>query len=147
MDVNPLLMYSQRLMLHFRSMVFLMPPQILNGFEWKSLQDSLLTGSAELDAVLTSTHQSSGQQTVWKDSLFQYVNDFQAYNFWTTSPFSPSETYVLEIMRSDGALTSLTVTLPNVFPSPEFNVFPFSLINLPVSGNVCAREFDFQYRY
>ena len=108
----------------------------------EALQDSLQTGSSALDATLFSTHQSSGDRVIWNDSLFQYLNNFQAHNFWSIEPFLPGETYILEVIRSDGATSEATVIMPELFDEPLFNVFPFSLINLPVSGNVCARSFD-----
>ncbi len=108
----------------------------------EALQDSLRTGSTVLDARFKMTQLSTGRQVVWRDSLFQYLNGFQAHNMWTDEPIQPLESYRLEVTRSDGAVSARTVTLPEDFEDPLLNAFPFSLINLPVSGNVCARTFD-----
>ncbi len=108
----------------------------------ETLQDSLLTDTKPLDAVVTMTHLASGRRVIWRDSLFQFIGGATAYNVWTDEPIRPLETYLLEAVRSDGATSAATVTLPDTFPDPLLNVFPFSLINLPVTGNVCARTFD-----
>jgi len=108
----------------------------------ETLQDSLLTDTKPLDAVVTMTHLPSGRRVAWRDSLFQFIGGSTAYNAWTDEPILPLETYRLEVTRADGAMSAVTVTLPDTFPDPLLNVSPFSLINLPVSGNVCARTFE-----
>ncbi len=112
----------------------------------ETLQDSLLTDTKPLDAVVTMTHLASGRRVTWHDSLFHFVGGSTAHNVWTDEPVLPRETYRLEVTRSDGATSAVTVTLPDTFPDPVLNVFPFSLINLPVSGNVCARTFEMTIR-
>ncbi len=108
----------------------------------EALQDSLRMGSSTLDARFTMTQLSTGRQVEWRDSLFQFLNGFQAHNMWTAEPIQPLASYLLEVTRSDGAVSSHTVTLPDTFEEPLLNAFPFSLINLPVSGNVCAQTFE-----
>ena len=108
----------------------------------EALQDSLLTDTKPLDAVVTMAHPASGRRVHWRDSLFQFIGGAAAYNIWTDEPIRPLETYRLEVTRSDGVTSAVDVTLPDSFPDPLLNVFPFSLINLPVSGNVCARTFE-----
>ena len=108
----------------------------------ESLQDSLLIDTKPLDAVVTMTHLATGRRVTWRDSLFRFIGGAAAYNVWTDEPIAPLATYRLEATRSDGATSAVTVTLPDTFPDPAINVYPFSLINLPISGNVCARTFD-----
>ena len=108
----------------------------------EDLQDSLLTDTKPLHAVVTMTHLSSGRRVIWRDSLFQFIGGSRAYNVWTDEPILPLETYRFEVARSDGTMSASTVTLPDTFPEPLLNVFPFSLINLPISGNVCAKTFE-----
>lgn len=108
----------------------------------EALQDSLLINTRPLDAVVTLTHLATGRTSTWHDSLFQYVEGATAYNYWSADPILPLETYRLQVERSDGASSAVTITLPDAFPDPFINFPPFSIINLPVSGNVCAREFD-----
>lgn len=112
----------------------------------ETLQDSLLTDTKPLDAVVTMTHLTSGRRVTWRDSLFQFIGGSTAHNVWTDEPILPLETYRLEVARSDGATSAVTVTLPDTFPDPLLNVFPFSLINLPISGNVCAKTFEMVIR-
>lgn len=108
----------------------------------EALQDSLITDTKPLDAVVTMTQVSSGRRVVWRDSLFHFIGGASAYNYWSAEPVLPLETYRLEVMRSDGVTSAATVTMPDTFPDPVLNVFPFSLINLPVSGSVCAQTFE-----
>jgi hypothetical protein len=108
----------------------------------ETLQDSLLIDTKPLDAVMTMTHAASGRRVAWQDSLFRFIGGARAYNIWTDEPILPLETYRLEMVRSDGISSAVTVTLPDTFPDPFLTTSPFSLINLPVSGNVCARTFE-----
>jgi len=110
------------------------------------LQDSMLTDTGPIDAVVTMKTMSSGETVQWNDSLFYFIGGARAHNFWTTEPIVAEETYRLNVRRSDGESSSATITLPEEFRDPRFTAFPFSLINLPVSGNVCARDFDMEVR-
>lgn len=112
----------------------------------ESLQDSLLLDTKPLDAVVAMTHLASGRRVTWRDSLFRFIGGAAAYNVWTDEPIAPLATYRLAATRSDGATSVVTVTLPDTFPDPEINVYPFSLINLPISGNVCATTFEMVIR-
>ena len=108
----------------------------------EALQDSLINDANPLDAEFSMTHVASGWRIVWRDSLFEFAGGARAYNIWTTEPILPLETYRLEVVRSDGATSAATVVLPDTFPDPALNTFPFSIINLPIGGEVCATRFE-----
>lgn len=106
------------------------------------LQDTMTTDTRPLDVRFAMTRLSTGHRVDWQDSLFQFVTGSLAHNVWTVETIHPLETYKLEAVRADGATSIAMVTVPDSFPDPLLSVHPFSLINLPVSGNVCARSFE-----
>jgi len=112
----------------------------------EALQDSLLYDTRPLNAEVTLASLTSGRRVTLQDSLFSFIGGARAFNFWTTEPIRPLESYRLTVERFDGATSAVNVTLPDSFPDPLINVFPFSLINLPVSGNVCATTFEMTIR-
>ena len=108
----------------------------------EGLQDSLINDTKPLDAEFSMTHLPSGRRVVWRDSLFDYSGGARAHNLWTDEPILPRETYRLDVVRSDGATSSAVVALPDTFPEPALDTFPFSIVNLPNSAIVCAKRID-----
>ncbi len=68
-------------------------------------------------ATVTLEHPESGNTAVMNDSLFDYIYT-HARNFWSTMDIEPGQTYTVTAERSDGASSSVTVTLPEDFPTP-----------------------------
>lgn len=80
-------------------------------------RESFRPNGAPLDASVTMKHIESGNQTVLRDSVFQF-GEFEAWNFWTAEPMQPGGTYLLEAQRSDGKSSEVTLTFPDPFPRP-----------------------------
>lgn len=68
--------------------------------------------NAPLDARFTSLDVQTGEVRVWQDSLIQEPNGQYAHVF--ASPFRAAyeHTYQIEVERSDGAASRVTVTVP-----------------------------------
>lgn len=91
------------------------------------LHDSIFPGteaSDSLDAIVSLVHLDSGEKVILNDSLFIYAQIAYAYNFWTTMDLQPDQTYKLIAERSDGARSTVTVSLPEEFPTPEIRLPP-----------------------
>lgn len=87
------------------------------------VRDSVFLSPDPIDATVTIEHLGEGGETViWNDSLFYYGHDAYAWNFWTTQDLMPAQTYRLRAERSDGEASSVTVTLPEDFPTPAVEV-------------------------
>ncbi len=86
----------------------------------EALQDSVLAGSGgPLDARVTTEHVATGEQVVWRDSVFQIGvgGSVTVHNFWTRAEMQPGQTYRFRVeRRSDGAASTAEVTLPESFP-------------------------------
>lgn len=63
--------------------------------------------------VVTLTHVATGESVAWRDSTIEIEDDGEALLFWV--PFRPEagEVYRLEVERSDGAVSSATVRVPD----------------------------------
>ncbi len=96
--------------------------QDTNWVRITAVRDSLFLDSPEpLDAVVTLEHLESGHTVKMNDSLFRYIPaNTYAYNFWTDMNIEPEQTYRLNVRRSDGVVSSITVTLPSEFTDPYF---------------------------
>jgi len=72
-----------------------------------------------IDAIVTLEHISeNGKTETLNDSLFHFGRDAYAWNFWTTMNLEPAQTYRLKAESLDGKTSSVTVTLPEDFPTP-----------------------------
>jgi hypothetical protein len=81
------------------------------------VRQNLLLEPEPIDAVVTLQHEASGRTVTLNDSLFSFPDPqldgvAYAYNFWTTEPIEPGETYLLRAVRSDGAATTATIVMP-----------------------------------
>lgn len=76
------------------------------------LLDTIEAGSATIDAQVTSINLTTGEQRQWKDSLITFEDGEMGHVF--VSHFTPEygHDYRLEILRSDGAASSVEVTVP-----------------------------------
>jgi len=72
---------------------------------------------------VTLEKMESGASTVMNDSLFRLPNGINYLNVWTTMDIDPEQTYRLVAERPDGAASSVTVTLPEDFQTPELQIF------------------------
>lgn len=85
------------------------------------------------EMTVTLENLETGNTTVMNDSLHQifFPIGMNAPTAWSTMKVDYGETYRLEAERPDGATSSVTVTIPDDFPTPR----------LEVSGGVFDRLF------
>lgn len=118
--------------------------------------------NATIDAVVTLEHLESGEMETLKDSLFRYEEDVYGFNFRTTMPMAPLQTYRITARRSDGQASSVTVTLPDTFPEPDVTVrsgdghIIIEMVEIDILADVkviyleqngLGRQFVFNHRY
>lgn len=85
----------------------------------EQLRDSLFSDTpTDLNIEVELTNTSTGQSVEMKDSLFDFLSEGLAHNYYTTLPINPTETYRLEIVEG-GTKTSAEVAVPEAFPEPE----------------------------
>ncbi len=85
-----------------------------------NLQEEVDRSGGGINGTVTLENLSTGEQTTFSDSLFQYTDNIFAYNFFANTPLKPSETYKLRATRTDGAESSVTIRMPGSFPDPVF---------------------------
>ncbi len=83
-----------------------------------AMRDSIGTARVPLDAVVRLENLGTGEQTVWRDSLFRFDDGRYAHNFWAPMRLDPGATYRLTVTRSDGAASTVTVTMPDRVSHP-----------------------------
>jgi hypothetical protein len=84
------------------------------------VRESLIQESGIGAPTVTLQHIESGETVVMQDSIFHYAGGRYAYNFWTTMPALPEESYRIEVNGEDGRISSAETTLPKDFPVPRF---------------------------
>ena len=87
------------------------------------VRDSIFLSPGPLDATVKLEHLTTGQATLWHDSVFYYkaagaTSEQIAHNYWSAFPLQPLATYRLTVTQSDGQRSITTVTLPDSFPTP-----------------------------
>lgn len=90
-----------------------------------NLQEEVDRTGRGINGTVTLENLSSGEAAVLKDSLFQYSANIYAYNFRTDKKLEPNEIYKLRAVRSDGAESSVIITMPDDFREPEFRTATF----------------------
>ncbi len=85
-----------------------------------NLQEEVDRTGGGINGTVTLENLSTGEEVTFRDSLFQYSENFYAYNFYTQANLSTSETYKIRALRSDGAESSVTIQMPGSFPDPVF---------------------------
>lgn len=84
------------------------------------INDQLLTDTGEdIDARVYSTNLTTGEQLEWNYENVQFDSLISGHVFWSTFRGQPEHRYLLEVVRSDGATSSVTVTVP---PEVTFSV-------------------------
>ena len=106
------------------------------------VRDSIALSPQPIDAVVTLEHIDSSQKTVLQDSLFDFDGRL-AYNFWTAEPIEHEAMYRLQVLRSDGAASTATVTLPPAYPDPELLLPP--QMGAPISTTAAIRIRNVEY--
>ncbi len=82
------------------------------------LQDSSFVGSGPFEARVTSVNLATGEQVVWRDSVFAAgETGVTVHNFYTAADLEPGATYRLTVEGPPGRSTA-EVTLPPSFPQP-----------------------------
>lgn len=84
------------------------------------VRESLDQDSGLSIPIVTLQHLESGEQVVMRDSVFHFPGDRYAYNFWTTLPVLPEQSYRLVVEGPDGRASHAEATLPEDFPQPRF---------------------------
>lgn len=64
----------------------------------------------------------TGKTVVMNDSLFLSVNGLNYLNSWTTFDIKPEQSYVLEAELPDGTSSSVSMTIPKDFPTPNLRL-------------------------
>ena len=128
--------------LHFSVFGFLDAAADSQFIRISPVRDSLAPSPQPIDAVVTLENLDSGQKTILQDSLFAFEDRF-AYNFWTAEPIEHEATYRLRILRSDGAESTATVSLPPAYQDPELLLPP--QMAAPISTTAAIRIRDVEY--
>ena len=63
--------------------------------------------------VVSLTHVSTDESVAWRDSTVELEGDGEALLFWVPFSPEPGEIYRLDVERSDGAVSSATVRVPD----------------------------------
>lgn len=66
----------------------------------------------DIDAEVTLQNLQTGEERTWADSLVSYGDGTRGHVFYAPLQVSFDEQYRLEVRRSDGALSSVSVTVP-----------------------------------
>ncbi|GIV59165.1 MAG: hypothetical protein KatS3mg043_0254 [Rhodothermaceae bacterium] len=91
-----------------------------------------------LDARFRSLDLTAGEERRWQDSLLREPNGEFAHVFWAPFTASFGHTYRIEVTRSDGATTDVTVTVPprSELVLPERSLATPPLFPVHVAGQV-----------
>jgi hypothetical protein len=65
-----------------------------------------------LDATMTSTNLTTGEEIAWRDSVILDFSNQYAHVFWAPFQAQYDHTYRIDVQRSDGAETFVQVTVP-----------------------------------
>jgi hypothetical protein len=82
------------------------------------LRDSIATPRGPIDAQVTLTDLPGGTVAVWQDSVFRFERGTEGHLFWSPQPPRPGQAYRFTVRRSDGAASSVTLTVPVRPPPP-----------------------------
>ncbi len=99
------------------------------GTQWvrvEPLRDSVLLGAEPFEARVVTENLATGEQIVWRDSLFDLGAGVVVQNYYTTAQVVPEATYRFTVEGPSGRSTA-EVTLPPDFPVPTY-------MNPPDSG-------------
>ncbi|MDR9365635.1 MAG: hypothetical protein RI575_09875 [Balneolaceae bacterium] len=115
------------------------------------LQEETDTTGKGIDGTITLENLENGETSVLNDSLFQYSENLYAYNFWTEQNIEPRHTYRITAERSDGAMSSVTVEIPDTFKDPVYYppAVPGDKGRLVIEGidNLADASIRFKIRY
>lgn len=78
-----------------------------------------------IDAQVISVDLTTGERREWKDSIVRFDSMTAGHVFWSRFRAEYEHRYRLEVSRSDGAMSSVEVTVPpkvtlDVEPNPDF---------------------------
>lgn len=78
------------------------------------------------EMYITLEHLESGATKVMNASLIEFIfpTGFNAINAWSDMALEPRQSYRLKAERPDGKSSSVTVTLPEDFPTPRLRQIP-----------------------
>lgn len=81
--------------------------------------------ASPLDAEVASTDRETGQRVVWKDSLVTFDDGAVGHVFWAVLDVQADQTNRLDVRRSDGATTYVTVRIPPALGPPIIRDYMF----------------------
>lgn len=84
------------------------------------VRETLIQESGLPVPKVTLQHAGSGESAVMHDSLFHFADGRYAYNFWTTLPVHPEQTYRITVEGENGKTSHAEATIPSDFPVPQF---------------------------
>lgn len=84
------------------------------------VRETLIQESGLPVPTVTLQHTGSGENTVMRDSLFDFPDGKYAYNYWTTMSVEPEQNYRLTVEGEEGRSSYAEATLPKDFPLPQF---------------------------
>lgn len=99
------------------------------------------TSKPEMEVILDQLQ--GGDTTVMNDSLLLFPDGFHVLNAWTTTDIEAGQTYRLQAERPDGAVSWVTVTIPDDFPMPRLE----GKCNVKLVIEGVERLADVQYRW
>lgn len=101
------------------------------------LRDGMLTRAPEnLDAEVTLTNLATDRTVSLQDSLFRYIDDATAHNFYTTFDIKPTTPYRLLVQGPGEAESQVQTTVPDTFPPPTVSAsIPDCFPNCPPGAN------------
>lgn len=82
------------------------------------VRDQLLPGPDDPVATVRLENLETGAAEVLRDSLFEFVYEVQAHNFWSTLRIEPERTYRITATDEKGKSSSAVVAIPRDFPIP-----------------------------
>lgn len=78
----------------------------------------------------------TGEVVNMKDSLFQFRQEFNVVNSWSTFDIKPEETYRLAGELPNGFTSRVTVTTPKDFPMPDIEDFKGGVVEICASAEL-----------
>lgn len=96
--------------------------------------------------TVTLEHIESGATVQMRDSVFTFTGGRYAYNFWTTMPVEPEQSYRITAEGTDGRSSHAETTLPEEYPLPYFDEPEFGADILIIKGVKRLADVQVVYR-
>ncbi len=114
----------------------------------QDLSSSVFETPDRLAATVTSTEQTTGRTTVWRDSLVTLPSGDRAHLFLADLTVAAGETHRVEAVRTaDGARSTVTISVPSPTVSTRPSDSTSTTVQVDVTGLDGARLLDPVVRY